>query len=149
MTIDELDRKTQAGFMAVQTEFAAVRAEMKTEFAAVRAELRTEITASAASVTDTLRAEIAASAASVTSSVTNTLRAEIAASAASVTTSVTNTLRAEIKAEGEITCRHFDVVAEQFKDWTRLLADGTARNRERLDNHETRLAAIESERPLR
>ncbi len=81
MTIDELNRKTQAGFKAVQAEFAAVRAE----------------------------------------------------------------LCAEIKAEGEVTRRHFDIVAEQFKDWTRLLADGTARNTERLDNHETRITTLETE----
>ena len=52
----------------------------------------------------------------------------------------------EIKTEGEITRRHFDVVAEQFKGYTRLLADGIARNTERLDDHEKRITAIEGER---
>lgn len=57
-------------------------------------------------------------------------------------------LRAELmgamKAEGETTRRHFDVVAEQSKDFLRVLADGIARNTERLDDHEKRITVIES-----
>jgi DNA-binding ferritin-like protein len=52
-------------------------------------------------------------------------------------------VRAEMQEQGEITRRHFDVVAEQFREYTRLLADGTARNTERLDDHERRIRAIE------
>jgi hypothetical protein len=53
-------------------------------------------------------------------------------------------LIAAMKAEGETTRRHFDVVAEQFRDFTKLLADGTARNTERLDDHEQRITIIEN-----
>jgi len=53
------------------------------------------------------------------------------------------TLRAEMKAEGETTRRHFDVVAEHFKEYTRVLADGTARNTERIDDHEIRMTTLE------
>ena len=57
------------------------------------------------------------------------------------------TLRAELlaamKAEGETTRRHFDVVAEQFRDFTKVLADGIARNTKRLDDHEQRIRGIE------
>ena len=45
----------------------------------------------------------------------------------------------QIKAEGETTRRYFDIVAEQFKEYVKVLADGTARNTERLDDHEKRL----------
>jgi Skp family chaperone for outer membrane proteins len=48
-------------------------------------------------------------------------------------------LKAEMKAEGDTTRRHFDIVAEQFKEYVKVLADGTARNTERLDDHDTRL----------
>jgi Skp family chaperone for outer membrane proteins len=50
-------------------------------------------------------------------------------------------LKAEMKAEGETTRRHFDVVAEQFKEYVNVLADGTARNTERLDDHDKQLTA--------
>jgi hypothetical protein len=55
-------------------------------------------------------------------------------------------LDARIKAEGETTRRHFDVVAEQFKEHTKVLADGIGRNTERLDDHEQRISAIETGR---
>jgi hypothetical protein len=45
----------------------------------------------------------------------------------------------QIKVEGETTRRYFDIVAEQFKEYVKVLADGTARNTERLDGHEKRL----------
>ncbi len=45
----------------------------------------------------------------------------------------------QIKVEGETTRRYFDIVAEQFKEYVKVLADGTARNTERLDDHEKRL----------
>jgi BMFP domain-containing protein YqiC len=53
-------------------------------------------------------------------------------------------LKAEIRSEGETTRRHFDVVAEQFKEYVKVLADGTARNTERLDDHDRRLTALET-----
>jgi archaellum component FlaC len=55
-------------------------------------------------------------------------------------------VRAEIKAEAEATRRHFDIVAEQMKDIVKVVAEGTARNTERLDDHETRLTKIENTR---
>ena len=45
----------------------------------------------------------------------------------------------QIKADGETTRRYFDIVAEQFKEYVKVLADGTPRNTERLDGHEKRL----------
>ncbi|MDQ3068725.1 MAG: hypothetical protein M3R55_03225 [Acidobacteriota bacterium] len=54
--------------------------------------------------------------------------------------------RAEIKAEGVETRRHFDVVAEQLRDYVKVLADGMARNTERLDQHDTRLGTLERAR---
>jgi BMFP domain-containing protein YqiC len=53
---------------------------------------------------------------------------------------------ARITAEGETTGRHFDVVSERFREYTRVLVDGTARNTERLDDHEKRISTIESRR---
>lgn len=49
----------------------------------------------------------------------------------------------QIKAEGETTRRYFDIVAEQFKEHVKVLADGTGRNTERLDDHEKRLTVLE------
>jgi hypothetical protein len=138
MRIDELSAKTEAGFKEVRTEFENVRAEMRTEFENVRAEMRAgfaevraEMHGGFKEAADNLHAGL--------QGVRAELRSEIAMSAQSVTA----TLRSEIKAEGEVTRRHFDVVAEQFREYTKLLADGIARNTERLDNHETRITAIE------
>ena len=58
-------------------------------------------------------------------------------------------VRAEIKAEGIETRRHFDVVAEQLRDYVKVLADGIARNTERLDQHDTRLDTLERARNSR
>jgi chromosome segregation ATPase len=52
-------------------------------------------------------------------------------------------LRAEMKTEAETTRRHMDVRAEEFRDYVKVLADGIARNTQRLDNHEQRITAIE------
>lgn len=52
-------------------------------------------------------------------------------------------VRAEIKAEAETTRRHFDVMVEEVKDVVKVVADGTVRNTERLDDHESRIKAIE------
>lgn len=45
--------------------------------------------------------------------------------------------------KGVSTRQHFDVVAEHFKEYTKVLADGIARNTERLDEHEARIKAVE------
>jgi hypothetical protein len=55
-------------------------------------------------------------------------------------------VRAEMKADGEATRRHFDVMVEAVKDVVKIVADGTVRNTERLDDHENRLKAIEPAR---
>ena len=63
-------------------------------------------------------------------------------------------VRAEIKAEsGKLEQRitveginvrqHFDVVAEHFKEYTKVVADGSVRNTERLDEHQKRITALE------
>jgi hypothetical protein len=90
--------------------------EMTAEFKAVRTEMSGEFTA--------VRAEFTA------------VRAEMK--------TLGETLDARIKAEGETTRRHFDIVAEQFKEFTKGLADGTSQNTERLDDHERRISAIET-----
>jgi recombinational DNA repair protein RecR len=55
-------------------------------------------------------------------------------------------LDARITAEGEATRRYFDIVAEQFREYVKVLADGIGVNTERLDDHETRITAIETRR---
>jgi hypothetical protein len=141
MTIDDLDRKTQAGFKDVRTEmhdeFKKVKAEMDAGLKDVRAEMHAGFQQAAADLQAGLR----------------DVRAEMhdgfekaAADLEAGLQDVRTEIRAEIKSEGAITRRHFDLVAEQFKEYTRLLADGTARNTERLDDHEKRITAIEGER---
>lgn len=70
------------------------------------------------------------------------LRAEMRAEFKDVRGNVAG-LRAEMKAEGETTRRHFDVMAELLKDIVKVVAEGTVRNTERLDDHENRITAIE------
>ncbi len=55
-----------------------------------------------------------------------------------------DTIDDRITDEGKTTRRHFDIVAEQFRDHVGALADGIARNSERLDGHEQRLTALET-----
>jgi hypothetical protein len=130
MTIDDLDKKTQAGFKQVRTEmhdeFKNVRSEMDAGFKDVRAEMHAGFQQAAANLQAGLR----------------DVRAEMhdgfkkaAVDLEAGLQDVRTEIRAEIKSEGEITRRHFDVVAEQFKEYTKLLADGIARNTERLDDH--------------
>jgi hypothetical protein len=69
----------------------------------------------------------------------NTLLAEMRSEA----TKSRQLFDAAIKGEGETTRLHFDVVAEQFKEYTKVLADGTARNSERLNDPEKRVTALE------
>ena len=52
-------------------------------------------------------------------------------------------VKAEINADGEVTRRHFDMMVEHMKDSVKVFADGTARNTERIDDHERRLKALE------
>lgn len=53
-------------------------------------------------------------------------------------------LRAEIKAEGETTRRHMDVAVEQMRDLVKIVAEGTAANSVRLDDHEKRITRLET-----
>src|SRR6476646_649497 len=96
--------------------------EMTAEFTAVRTEMTAEFTAVRSEMADGFTA----------------VRAEMKTQA--------ETLDARIKAEGETTRRHFDIVAEQFEEFTKGLGDGTSRNTERLDDHERRISAIETRR---
>jgi hypothetical protein len=113
--------EVQAGFKRVDDEFVAVRVEMQTGFKRVDDEfvaVRVETQTGFKRVDDEFVA----------------VRTEVQA------------LRTELRAEGETTRRHFDIVAEQFKEYVRVLADGTARHTERLDDHDKRLTALEQPR---
>ena len=96
-----------------------LRTEMQTEFKNVRAEMRAEF--------KNVRAEMQVQFKNVRAEMRNGF----------------DDLRTAMKTEGETTRRHFDVAVEQFKDFTRVLADGIARNTERLDDHEKRITLIE------
>jgi hypothetical protein len=118
MTVDELNTKMEG-------EFGAVRKDMDAGFAAVRKDMDAGFVA----VRKDMDAGFVA--------VRKDMQAEFSA--------VRTELRAEIKAEGEITRRHFDVMVEKMKDVVKVIADGTARNTERLNDHERRLTAIEKQ----
>jgi predicted nuclease with TOPRIM domain len=45
--------------------------------------------------------------------------------------------------EHETTRRYMDIVAEQFREYVKVLADGIGLNTERLDRHEKRITALE------
>ena len=45
--------------------------------------------------------------------------------------------------EHETTRRYMDIVAEQFREYVKMLADGIGLNTDRLDRHETRITALE------
>ena len=96
--------------------------QMTTEFKGVRTEMTTEF----AAVRTEMSAEFTA------------VRAEVKTQGEG--------LDARIKAEGHTTRRHFDMVAERFKEFTKVPADGIGRNTERLNDHETRISAIETRR---
>ncbi len=140
---DDLRSEMKAGFKRVDDEFVAVRTEMKAGFNRVDDEfvaVRTEMKAGFKRVDDefvAVRTEVQAGFKRVDDQFVavgtkmEALRTE---------------LRADMKAEGETTRRHFDIVAEQFKEYVKVLADGTARNTERLDDHDKRLAALEHPR---
>ncbi len=106
----------------MQAEFANVRTEMQAEFRNVRKEMQDEF--------ENVRTEFANVRAEMKVGFDD-LRAE---------------LMAAMKAEGETTRRHFDIVAEQSRDFLKVLADGIARNTDRLDDHEKRITIVESSR---
>ena len=55
-------------------------------------------------------------------------------------------LEQRIGAEHETTRRYMDIVAEQFGEYVKMLADGIGLNTERLDRHEKRSTALEERR---
>ena len=55
-------------------------------------------------------------------------------------------IKKEIKEEGKTTRRHFDIMVEKVNDSVKIVAEGTAHNTTRLENHERRLTTIEKAR---
>jgi len=55
-------------------------------------------------------------------------------------------LEQRLGAEHETTRRYMDIVAEQFGEYVKMLADGIGLNTERLDRHEKRSTALEERR---
>ena len=55
-------------------------------------------------------------------------------------------LEQRMVAEHETTRRYMDIVAEQFGEYVKMLADGIGLNTERLDRHEKRITALEERR---
>lgn len=55
-------------------------------------------------------------------------------------------LRVEIKTENEMTRRHFEVWAEKMNDSVKIVAEATAHQTMRIDDHEKRLKRLERPR---
>jgi len=55
-------------------------------------------------------------------------------------------LEQRMGAEHETTRRYMDIVAEQFGEYVKMLADAIGLNTERLDRHEKRSTALEERR---
>lgn len=55
-------------------------------------------------------------------------------------------VRTEIKTEGETTRRHFNIMVEKVNDSVKLVAEATAHNTSRLDDHEKRLKTLQKSR---
>ena len=55
-------------------------------------------------------------------------------------------LEQRMGAAHETTRRYMDIVAEQFGEYVKMLADGIGLNTERLDRHEKRSTALEERR---
>jgi hypothetical protein len=121
MTVDELHGK------------------MTEEFKAVRAELRAAITGEETNTRNYIDAAIKTEHTSTRNYIDAAIKSEQSDTRNYIDAAITTAVRAE----GERTRRHFDVVAEQFKEYTKVLAEGTARNPERLDDHEKRIRALE------
>jgi uncharacterized protein (DUF3084 family) len=100
---------------------AALRTEMKDGFKRVEDEFAT------------VHAEFGTVHAELT-----TMRDEFAAVHAEFTA-----VRAEIGRSADDTRRSFQMLAEQMRDSVAIVAEGTAHNTSRLDDHERRLKAIE------
>ena len=58
-------------------------------------------------------------------------------------------MRAEMKAGQETTRRHFEVWAEKMNDSIKIVAEATAHQTVRIDDHEKRLKRVERLRPRR
>ena len=89
-------------------------------------DLHTQMTTGFKAVADEFKAVRGETAAEFTA-VRGEMAAEFAAVRAEMKTQAEG-LDARIKAEGETTRRHFDIVAEQFKEYTRISALETGRS---------------------
>ncbi len=135
MTIDELRDEMQAEFRTVAMEFRTVETEFRkvyVEFGNVQSEFR-NVYAEFVNVQSEFR-KVYVEFGNVQSEFRN-VYAELA------------TVRAEIKAEGETTRRHMDMLVEQMRDVVKIVAEGTAANSVRLDDHDTRITWLEKRPP--
>ena len=136
MTVDELhDKMTE--------EFKAVRAELHAAISGEETNTRNYIDAAIKTEQTDTRNYIDAAIKTEQTDTRNYIDAAIKTEQTDTRHYIDAAINAAVRAEGERTRRHFDVVAEQFKEYTKVLADGTARNTERLDDHETRIRALE------
>ena len=55
-------------------------------------------------------------------------------------------MRAEMRSESEATRRHFDIMAEKMRDSMKIVAEATAHQAVRIDDHEQRLKRLERPR---
>ena len=140
------------GFRRINGEFFVLRTEIATQGAAVRDQmaaqgtaLRDEMAAQGTALRDqmaaqgtTLRDEMAAQG--------TTLRDEMAAQGTTLRDEMKSefaTVRAEIKQSADDNRRYFQMLTEQMQDSVKLVAEATANNAYRLENHEKRLHTLE------
>jgi flagellar motility protein MotE (MotC chaperone) len=110
--------EVQGEFTSVRQEFANFRAEVKDEFTSVRQE------------SANFRTEVKDEFANV--------RTELKA--------LREELKAEMKSQAETTRRHFDIMVEKVNDSVKIVAEVNAHHASRLNNHDTRLKALEKNR---
>ncbi len=147
MTIEGLRTDMQAGFKKVGEEFVAVRAEMAAGFKRVDAEfvaVRAEMAVGFKRVDEefvAVRAEMAVGFKRVDEEFV-AVRAEMAAGFKAVRTE----LKAAMKTETETIRRHMDVLLEDMKDVVKVVAEATAHNTLRVNDHDKRLTKLEKRR---
>jgi hypothetical protein len=137
MTVDELNTKMQGTFVAFRKDmdarFAAARKDMDARFAAAGKDMEARF----AAADKDMEARFAAARADMDARFAAARKAMDAGFVA---------VRAEIKVDGETTRRHFEIMVEKMQDAVKVVADGPARNSQRLDNHERRLTSLEKKR---
>jgi archaellum component FlaC len=152
MTIEELRTEMQAGFRTVDEELVAIRTEMKAGFSRVdeqfsRVDDRFSRVDAQFSRMDDRFTRVEEQFSRMDDRFTRV--EEQFSRVDDRFTRVEDefkSVRAEIKAEGEATRRHFDIVAEDMKDLIKIVAEATAQNTQRLNDHETRLTTLEKPR---